>query len=352
MKHIRNLIVVAIIFGTSLSLEAQTNVVRIEPEAKLPKEYVTYFLPRTELWVSVGVKKRIEQPGRFANYAKRLLSIDQVITQKRVTYSLDAVSLSEKMIPDSSKHYAVEINEKSVAYRLQRDTDGIIRSINHPMKAERADYAGFNLLREAEEATLEFDYSWLSEEALNASTELKMAELTAKQIMDIRASRFDILTGDSEQEYDGEAMRLILAKLDEAEKHLLEFFVGKSVETNEMRSVQVPLFASVEKSILFRFSEFAGIVDKNDYSGEPVFFSVSATYVKPASAAKKSKKQGAYYNVAGHATIQVFDINRVWVERSVVVPQFGYTKSLPAKMFNRPNTHVIFNQFGDLEVLK
>lgn len=352
MKYIRNLIVVAVVFGTSLSLEAQTNVVRIEPEAKLPKEYVTYFLPRTELWVSVAVKKRIEQPGRFANYAKRLLSIDQVIAKKQVRYSLDAVNLSEKMIPDSSKHYAVEVNEKSVAYRLQRETNGVIRSINYPMKSERNDYAGFNSLRDAEETSLEFDYSWLSEEALSASTELKMAEFTAKQIMDIRTSRFDILTGESEQGYDGEAMKLVLAKLDEAEKHLLEFFVGKSVEINEVKRVQVPLFASVEKSILFRFSEFAGIVDKDDYSGEPVFFSVDATYVKPETIAKKSKKQGPYYNVAGHATIQVFDINRVWVERQVVVPQFGYTKSLPAKMFNRSNTHVIFNQHGDLEVLK
>ena len=342
-------ILFTLFFATNIFIaNSQLKVVKIEHGAKLPKEYVTYFLPRTSLWADVKTKTTISQPGRFANYAKRLLAIDKVITQKTERQTIESISLREIMVPDSSKYYAVEVNTRSVAYRISKNTNGIIQAINQNIP-ESHDTKEDTITTPIN--SIEFDYSFLSEDALKASTELKMAEITAQQILDIRNTRMDILTGDSEQEYDGEAMKLVLARLDEAEKRLTEFFSGKSIEIVQHKMVQIPLNASTNEDVLFRFSEQMGVLDKNDYTGSPIMFSVDAQFVYPLQA-EKGNKGGIYYNNPGKATISISDMDKIWTKQTIIVPQFGYQKALPTNIFSRQTTTVIFNRYGGTESIK
>ena len=73
-----------------------------------------------------------------------------------------------------------------------------------------------------------FDYSVLSEDALGATTEEKMAEMAAKQLLDIRESRMELLTGDTERGYDGASLQKVLDQLETTERKLTELFVSKN----------------------------------------------------------------------------------------------------------------------------
>lgn len=350
MKPTKISIVILINLLSILCINAQTKVVKIEQGAKLPKEYVTYFLPRTDLWAEVKVKTTIQQPGRFANYASRLLAIDNVITKKTITKTIESIDLIENIMPDSTKYYAVEINTRSVAYRINKTYNGIITGINTSINSSNAlEYSKEDY---PIDTTIRFDYSFLSEDVLKASTEFKMAEITAQQILDIRNTRMEILTGESEQEYDSETMKIVLSRLDDTEQRLMEFFSGKSVIYYETQKIQIPLHSDIKEAVLFRFSDQFGIMDKDNYTGTPIFFSVKANFAHDKTNTTKSNKTGIYYNVPGSAVISISDIDKQWLDRTIVLPQFGYQRTLPATIFSKQTTAVIFNQYGEAESIK
>ena len=86
---------------------AQTNVVPLEKGSAVPQNHVVYFLPRTEIVVSVEQQKVIRRAGRFANYAKRFLSLNDVVIKDTSFYRIAKIDITDHQIPDSTKRYAV-----------------------------------------------------------------------------------------------------------------------------------------------------------------------------------------------------------------------------------------------------
>lgn len=112
----------------------------------------------------------------------------------------------------------------------------------------------------------------LSETSLMAGSTAKKAECVAKQIYRIRETRMNILAGDVEHvPQDGKAMEQVLKELDKEEKALTALFVGKQKITTKRKLVTY----QEGNELLLRFSRFAGPVDLEDVSGEPVYISVT-----------------------------------------------------------------------------
>ena len=334
-----------------LQTNAQTNVVQVG-KGILPQNYISYFLPQTEIVIEVSVKKTIQKSGKFANYAKRLLALNNVITKSSAIYELDNVNISYNIAPDTLKNFAVEINSKSTAYNLYLNENRILKGVNvvSPSFNPRKDA----LLQENPDTTIQFNYAVLSEEALMATSEAKMAEMAAKQIFKIRESRIEILSGESETQYSGDALKLVISELDKIEKELVELFEGKSITFTETKIFRFIPKSATENKVIFRFSPLLGIVDKDDLAGRPVTMSVSPqinnseTLNEPK---KQVKKFGIYYNVSCNAKIAIFDGNRQIAENSFLFPQFGTLKFLPVELFNNKSTEVIFTEFGEVELV-
>jgi hypothetical protein len=347
---------VFILIVSVLTLNAQTKVTPVV-NGIIPKNSVTYFLPQTQLQISVFWKKSIIKPAPFANYAKRLLALENVITQEKTEYKITEVEIYYSMIEDSAKYYAVEINPKSVAYKLGYSENGIIRSVNYsdtwvknaflPVLATTQNFD--------DNDTITFDYSCLSQDAIQATSVAKTAELAAKQIFEIRENRMDLLSGNSETKLEGEALALVINRLDRAEESLLTLFTGKTATIRFGKTFEyVPKIDETEE-ILFRFSPLLGVVDKDDLSGRPIIIEVKPNLVSESLSAeniKKTKTYGIFYNVCGSGEFSIFDGRKLLQSTELQVPQFGYTKFLPANIFNQKTTAVSFSEFGAIQQIK
>ncbi len=336
------------------SLLSQTSVVWMSSGEKLPKDYITYFLPKTEIIVETTVSKTVYRAGRFANYAKRLLELPNVIVEDKTVFSIDNMSISTNPVPDSVKQFAVAISPKSSAYKLTLDDQNIICGVNSstsniphwvaPVNTPTSDY------------TLEFDYSLLTEEALSATTEERMAEITAEQILDIRESRMALLSGESDVQYNGNTLKSMLSNLDDMEQRLTALFVGKSYSYKQVIYHSLVPTNAIKGEVLLRFSPQLGVVDSDDYAGYPISIDVDIVddydYNIPVRKASKKKRVGIYYNISSKAKVSLYDIEGVIQSKLINMPQFGYATSLPANIFNKKETSIEFNQYGSIKYIK
>ena len=331
---------------------AQTNVVPLEKGSAVPQNHVVYFLPRTEIVVSVEQQKVIRRAGRFANYAKRFLSLNDVVIKDTSFYRIAKVDITDRQIPDSTKRYAVSITPKSVAYKIKTDKQGIIRSVNTDIAVETVSDSAIRGLSAAD-TTSTFDYSLLEQAALEATSEEKTAQLVARQILDIRESRADLLSGEDKGEFDVNSLNKMLEKLDAAERSLTELFAGKTQYYTERKIFRIVPQQSITDEVVCRFSPRLGVVDKDDYAGEPIYISVkSADMPAPSTAASKSKKNGIYYNIAPEATVVVSALSGKISEGKYLFPQFGYATAFPAKMFDKPTISVVLTKYGTIDYIK
>ncbi len=340
-----------LLISSSLSAIAQTNVVQIGSGEKLPKNYITYFLPKTELLVTVDVTKKVYKAGRFANYAKRLLELPNVIAEDSVSFEISGVDIYDNAVPDSTKHFAVEINRKSVAYKIAVNESGVVEGINcNNIIVENTIPRNTDFVAET---ITDLDYSVLNEDVLNAQTEEKMAIIVAKQIIQIRESRMELMSGEADNNYDGEALSRMLDNLNEAEVKLTRLFTGTVDEYRQQKSYKIMPNRDFDKMVLFRFSPILGIVEADDYSGYPITIEIDDLKIPhDFTNIKKTKTKGIFYNVVGSAMVSLFDLDKRLVYRRVEFPQFGYSTFLSAKIFNQSDIAIEFTKYGTIQTIK
>ena len=115
----------------------------------------------------------------------------------------------------------------------------------------------------------------LSEEALMATNTAKKAESVAKQIYRIREAKMSVLSGEAEHGVtDGSGIREVMKQLNQMEKELASLFLGNKQTIHHSNVVEIEVDEKQitdSEGILMRFSKFAGPVDVDDLSGEPVY---------------------------------------------------------------------------------
>jgi hypothetical protein len=343
-----------------LNINAQTKVIQIE-NGSMPQNSIAFFLPKIQLKILVTYNKTTCKTAPFANYAKRLLALENVIAKDKTEYQIRDVNFSLYNIPDSSKYYGVEINSKSVAYKININKYGVLQSING---SEIKEYEPTEIpLEDAEISEIPqfkvtdtiFDYSCLPQEAIQATSIAKTAEIAAKQIFEIRENKMELLSGNSENKLDGNALKLAINRLDEQEAKLLELFTGKmQTEIFHKSFDYTPAIQNSTDEILFRFSSILGIVDKDDLAGKPIMIKIEPNIAVQnyELSDKKQKETGIPYNICGNGKFSIYDGNNLLNTIELQVPQFGHTAYLPAKLFNQKNTAVEFTEFGAIKSIR
>lgn len=332
---------------------AQTNVVKTT--ATKSNDYgVTYFLPKTEFVIQANVSKITEKAGAYHKYAQKYLGIDNPITEDRVYYTLDEVTVATRGIPDKEQAYLIEFKSKTTAPFAYLTEDGLLCTINAPYQPATGQGGDSKPKAEEKKTNLESVYT---EEYLQAGSIGKMAEVSAKQIYRLRESRLDMLTGETENvPRDGEAMKLILQELDAREKVLSEQFKGSvSVETQTFEVTLLP--ESDLRSVLFRFSNRLGVVDSDDLSGAPVYIDIKAIDKKPEITDPKeleklekarTNPKGVIYNLPGKSRVEVTHGTKniysgehqvaQFGEKQVLLPTIFEDKKAPVQVFFYPET--------------
>ena len=273
-------------------------------------EGIVYFLPKTALQVNIIATKVTQQPGEFCQYANRYLRLNDVSSQPSVHWEIKQIDVRSIGVPDSTKAYIMKLKDKNVASNVELTENGIVKAIN--TTAPKEENEGYQLEKPAAHENAR---KYMTEEILMAGSTAKMAELTAKEIYNIRESKNLITRGQADNmPKDGAAMKLMMSSLDKQEKALMEMFTGTSDREDKVFSFLVTPEENLRDQIAARFSR------------------------------QKKKGNGILYNIPGKGNVTVSYNGKEVFKGELPVTQFGYTETLVDGLFDKKiNTRVIFN---------
>lgn len=311
---------------------------------------IIYSLPITHFDITVTGEKVTKTAGPYYKYAKKYLGIDDPITADSKQLVVKNVTVSPYGVPDENNKYLMQFKKGSPALYLNEI--GLPISINiEPESAtgevtQAAEPKKAKVRKPAYTATS----SAIPGELLVSESTAKKAELAAQSIYKIRESRTAYITGDADQmPPDGEALKLSLAQLDQQEAALMAMFIGNTtVEPVTYKFDFVPA-EEFSNKILFRLSDYDGLVDKNDLSGAPVYATLKITRkgeipLDEKGQEKKLPKGAVMYNIPGEAQFSLFYNGKEIYSDNLQVAQYGIQYGLEPSIFTdkKASSYVIF----------
>ena len=196
----------------------------------------------------------------------------------------------------------------------------------------------------------------MTEEILMAGSTAKMAELTAKEIYNIRESRNSITRGQADYiPTDGESTVYILEYLTEQENALLTLFTGTSDTQEHIFTIDVNPDEPLTKQILFRFSAKLGVLPVDNLAGEPVWIDITDRNMIKGQAIennsgktkvlrKKEKGPFLYYRIPGRAEVKIYNNRKSFTEEDVQIAQFGKVEVVSSTVMGKhADTKIVFD---------
>lgn len=308
-------------------------------------EGIVYFLPKTALEVNIIATRISYQPGELCQYANRYLRMNNVNPQPETYWEIKQIDVRSIGVPDSTKAYIIKQKDKSTLSNIELTESGIAKAINTTFPKEYEQQQGYELEKPLPH---ESTRKYMTEEILMAGSTAKMAELTAKEVYNIRESKNLILRGQADtMPKDGASLKLIMDNLDKQEKALTQMFAGTTDREDKVFTLLVTPEDNTKDKIVLRFSRLLGALSTDNLAGDPIYISMSSTAPIPAptdDSKKKKKPEGAIYNIPGKGNVSVSYQGKKYFEKDLPITQFGSTEVLVNELFNKKiNTRVVFN---------
>ncbi len=300
-------------------------------------EGISYTLPRTTLRFTVKVEKTTYTPGRFAIYARQYLRKD-VGQEQTVGHRIIGIDMVPEAQADTAKHFTLLTDRRHSITQVSRAVGGQLLAINAEARMPETEAPTFT---PAPKAAPVNPNDYMSEEMLSAGSQAKMAELTAREIYDIRDSRNQLNRGEADfMPQDGAQMRIMLSNLDQQERALASLFEG----VTERDTTWTTIYYTPTKDgrdVLFRFSKLLGLLETDDYAGEPYYITIADqhTATEPAVAADPKKEDkndiGLRVAVPTQVKVSVASATESLAHYAVAAPQMGYVESLSGELFGK-----------------
>ena len=91
---------------------------------------VVYYMPKTELVITLSYERIEQEPGIFYQYAQRYLGAKDIVTEKKTTYQLSDMALSTQASADTERAYKVNAQKGYQLQLLSLTTDGRLAGYN------------------------------------------------------------------------------------------------------------------------------------------------------------------------------------------------------------------------------
>ena len=211
------------------------------PAAKAQE--VTYALPLTTLTVKVEVQQENFFAGPYAAYAKKFLNLD-VREKDAMSSTVTAVELIPGIEADPSALFTCEADNASL---LALSAQGLVALQNRVeastltwrfLPPTHTDFTGAIATSEKQETRITYKSVQTDEAIIQVPVEHKVKQAksledkaaeAAEMVLKVRKDRLNIVSGDTDANYSGEAMRAALDELDRIEEDYLALFTGRSV---------------------------------------------------------------------------------------------------------------------------
>lgn len=341
---------------TSAGLHAQKT---IRVNAVRANDYgVVYSLPKSSFEITMRVKRTIYQRGEYYTYAKSYLGIHDPITENHTRYTLEDLTVTNKGIADKDQSYMIEFRDKTLEPYVTLREDGVIVAIN-----SEGEVTAHNETSLPEGVATDVNpRRYFTQETLMAGSTAKQAELVARQILDLRRSRTDILTGEAvSMPPDGTAYKVVMDQIDQQEKALTGLFTGTTaIDYMTVRYTVIPDSADIDRRVIARFSERLGPVDADNLAGEPIYLSLrnKTPRVELTLSERDLKKleeklsSGLVYNIPGKAELVIEYRHEPLLEKEVDVVQYGSKDVLAKRMFSNMKQPIRVLFYPDLGAIK
>lgn len=306
---------------------------------------LSYSLPQTVLRVEVQANIEQFHAGPYARYAMKYLGIKtRESDESRAEVSdLKLVSFTEA---DSDKRYVITPGtgaetvlaltaqglvslgggsdpETRWTFAYDKHGDFSDKGIGSNLTSESAtlyrnvkDNSRYNMIAVRQEMVVEKSLEMRAKEA-------------ADMIFSLRKKKLQIVSGDTDASYSGEAMGAAIKEIDRMEKEYLEMFIGYSdVQTQKMNFDIVPSGKDGNKGhlryVAFRISDTEGLVPADNVSGRPYIIEIEPKPVSaPQNQAKAARGNVLYYRIPAICTIRLMDRAVTLLQSRVPVYQLG-----------------------------
>lgn len=315
---------------------------------KLNEYGLIYSLPKTHLNIEVEAVKTIKKAGPFYKYAKKYLGATNIVTADAQSWDIKNIAISTFGVADKEEEYLMQFKSGSSPY-LIIDSEGLPLAINAEVTPAKNTHRQNQI---AEPTPLDGNtLNVFSEDMIAGESTMKRAEAAAAKIFELRETRNDLVSGNADQmPPDGESLKLMLDELNRQESILTAMFVGvTTTETIVSRFDYTPT-EDITNEVIFRISDYNGVVDASDLSGEPVYLTISTTAkgelpVNEKGEVKEAPKGAVMYCIPGKANVALNYNGKRIVSKDIEVAQFGVKFGLNPKLFTdkKAPAYVIYN---------
>ena len=331
----KSLFLLAGLLACSTAMAQSTKVLTAEKS----NDYgLVYSLPTTALEVEVTASHQVGKKGPYYLYAKKSIGTDKAIAEDFEKWEITDVKVRPYGVPDSGIQYLMQLRPGALT-SITVDPNGMLLAINKEVEAKGASKSGDNASGENVKWPTGNEYlDFVDEDFVASKSSAKQAQLLAESLMEVREAKLALTRGTADaMPADGKQMELMLASLGEQEAALNAAFTG-SVTTETVRRKFNFVPDGDGKQILFRMSDFAGFVDAEDLSGDPVFIQIetlneASIPVDAKGEQKKLPKNAVIYNIPGSAQVTISTLGKNLFEKEIQMSQLGMTFGLDPALF-------------------
>lgn len=319
-----------------------------------PEGFLTYSLPSTTIVLEVEAVQEKFYVGPYAKYAEKYLGF-KARQKDETTFQLTCIKMTPLIEADQSRRYTVNVKKGNIGANFLKLASGGFISFSDARFGDESvwrfpteGYGNFsgkgvssNLTSEA--ATLYhnngsavYDKVPVQQSMLVEKTLEQRAAETADMILNLRRQKLQIVTGDTDATYSGEAMGAAIAELTRLEDEYMMLFAGYSEsQTQKMRFEVVPQ-AGTRMYVAFRLSDTAGLVPADNLSGKPVVMEIIPQEFSVLSVSEEEMKSRqevlAYYRIPAVCTVKLMEGANLLLQSRVPVYQLGHESSMPVNV--------------------
>lgn len=317
-----------------------------------PQGYLTYSLPSTTIMLEVEAVQETFYAGPYAKYAEKYLGI-KARQKDETSVQLTRVAMTPFVEADQSRRYSLDVTEGQIEGTFFKLASGGLISFADAMYGNpsqwrfptdmKGDFSemGVSSNLTSQSATLYSNAgkSAVKQNMLVGKTPEQRAAEAADMILKLRAQRLQIVTGDTDATYSGEAMGAAIAEITRLEEEYMMLFTGYEESQTQTMCFEVVPSADQEDQIYiaFRLSDTDGLVPADNLGGKPVIMQIIAqefvTPEVPAVDAKGKKKAVpqvlAHYRIPAVCTVKLMEGAKLLLQSRMPVYQLGQESSLP-----------------------
>ncbi|MDE7347768.1 MAG: DUF4831 family protein [Muribaculaceae bacterium] len=319
----------------SLSWAQATKVLTAEKS----NEYgLVYSLPTTALEIEVTASHEVAKKGPYYLYAKKSIGTDKAVSEDSEKWQITEVKVRPYGVSDSGTQYLMQLRPGALT-SITVDPDGMLLAINKEVDSPASGFGQTPSQAAKVKWPTGNEYlDFVDEDFVASKSSAKQAQLLAESLMEVRESKLALTRGTADaMPADGKQMELMLASLGEQEAALNAAFTGSvTTEYVTRRFTYVP--DGDAKEILFRLSDFAGFVDADDLSGDPVYIQIetlnqASIPVDAKGEPKKLPKNAVIYNIPGSAQVTISSMGKNLFQKEMQMAQMGMTFGLDPALF-------------------